>query len=1098
MSAGIIGQRTDIPDQPKPFYQRPLFWVLGATAVTAAVSTYFLSEDENDNPFQLADFGSMLADIAVSAGAIAISIAGVPLAIYTAIMAAKDNQVNFNNDLSNRDLQEAGSLPNDLKRQLEEAYQSAPALKDYESSNDRRRNRNSKRDSLNNKSQNSSQKKQSRAGGKRATDQELAPIFPTTGDIPLNFGPCVDGYSSKVLSNGNVATACHTRDFFTSAIYFGIDNADGDVVLASKLISEDNYGSYPDLVQEPTSNNIGIAWFAEEMNSVVHEIYTSQGQEIGPLTASVPYGSTQGSVFRHIGVKGSNFFTFSDVGGYIYWQEIASSNGNLVGSSRVFKHSDRSFRAHMAMVETDNGNMIAMYVDDSGIMRRQTFTSTGLVVGDNHDLGYSESPDMVAMGNKVYGVRESRSNIFLDKLNQDGTADGPAITIATDATGVPRIAANKNYIAVVYPARDGDCSGAFARIYDKDGVPIQDSFCVNANTIESQTDPQVSWTPEGRLTVFFLNADFTPTMRTFRFNSPPIPNAVPPEMIFVNQPFNKTYTAEDLALDPDGDAFSFIDEGGVPWGTFNATSLTLNLTAPPGSQGDYNWFFGGDDSGWNGAFTGGRIPFEVVNRAPTITGSTMISGFPLEKMGPICLTKSDLDQDSPLTIGFTGRGVVNGTDCWTFTPGSDDIGTGTVNVTVTDPFGAKDFHLFSWEVINRKPLVNKGFGNHNVTAGDSFAIVVGSDAYDDLDEHPTSVTNFGSLENWMAPNIGMQTLTGSAPMNAIGQVFNIHPMFCDSYASCAVDRTGSIAVLPPNDDNAIPTQTKNFPSPKPIGSGWDFSYRVDVRDYFVDLENDPLIASVTSPFSSFPEWFESNVTSDVIVDFSGKSPSDFAGSVTPMIKVRDTENSNGISELLTFNIVAPESLAPKINKIVNELIFDVGKEKWISLPRDVFFSSTGSSIKLSIETKSAGLDNTWSHYKKTKWLKITQDNQGNWLIGGKPGKKATNGAKVTLTGCDDHNLCTAQQFFARVDGMSPLEEFVTYGGAAVTTLISAGFAYWWKYGRNGEWRNHKRTVEHYCGEKKDQIKRCWTGNNANKDIALQGTGSLNEGLLNEA
>ncbi len=1096
INSQVTGNNFYTADQrQKTSYNAPLLWILGGAAAASTLAYLYFGNDENENPLQLADFGSLLTDIAVSTGTIAASIASIPLTIYATIMAAKDNQVNFNNDLSNRDLQKVDHLSEELVHPYDQLP--SPQAQSGKYKRDRS-NRNSKRGT----SQNNSQGKQHKVKKTRA-ESEVSPMIPKTGDITLNSGSCTDAYSSKVLNNGNIATACTTRSieiFPKYKIYLNIDNSAGSVVSAPMLISDDE-GYYPDLVQELTSENIGIAWIDKYYKSIQYTIHNPQGQIIKTRTEA--FASTEYIVSRrYIGVKGDNFFSFHDDGEYIYWQEIASSNGDLVGSLTKYRHSTfNQFEFpepdEMTMVEAGNGNIIAMYRDKSNILKRQAFTLAGYPAGVNIDLGASYGSDMVALGNKVYGVRQSGANIFLDKSNENGMADGGTVIVATDATGNPRIASNKNYIAVAYPAPDGGGNGVFAQIYDKDITAVGSRFRVNANTAGHQTNPQVSWTPEGGLTVFFLNVD-TPTMRTFKFNSPPVPNSVPPETIFVNQPFNKTYTAGDLATDPDQHLIAFTDEGGVPWGNFNASTLTLNLTAPLGSQGNYNWFFGGDDGNWNGTFTRGRIPFTVANRAPTITGSTMISGFPFQELGPLCLTKGDLDQDTPLTTKLSGKGVLNGTDCWTFTPGSDDIGIGTVNVTVADPLGAKGFHVISWEGINRNPFVNKGFGNHNVTAGDSFAIVVADDAYDDLDEHATFVADFGNLENWMIADVDTQSLTGSAPINTIGQTFNIHPTFCDSYASCGTDSTGTITVLSIDGNNAIPSQVKNFPSHPPIGSGWNFFYRLDIRDYFIDLENDPLIASVTSPFGRLPKWFENNVTSDVIVNFWGKSPNDFIGPVIPIIEVRDSEHPNGISEPITFNIVDPETLAPKIDQIISELIFDVGKERWIQLPSDIFYSPTGSAITLSMETESAGLDNTWSHYKKTKWLKITQDNQGNWLIGGKPGKKATNGAKVALMGCDDRSLCATQQFFVRVEGESPFERFVTYGSAAVVFIISSGIAYWWKYGRNGEWRNHKRTVEHYCGEKKDQIKRCWAGNNANKDISLQSTGSLNENLLDTA
>ncbi len=1082
----VAGSKFYAADQrQKTSYNAPLLWILGGAAAVSSLAYLYFGNEENENPYQLADVGSMLTDIAVSAGAIAASIASIPLTIYATIMAAKDDQVNFNNDLSNRDLQKVDHLSEELVNPFDQL----PSLQAQSGKYKRdRSNRNSKRGT----SQNNPQRKQQKAKKTRAGSGS-SPMIPKTEDITLNSGSYSNGYSSKVLSNGNIATVCAR----SNKIYLNIDNSAGSVVSAPMLISDDK-GNYPDLVQELTSENIGIAWIDTSSGSMQYTIHSSQGQIIKPRTevfASTEYIGSR----RCIGVKGDNFFSFHNDGEYIYWQEIASSDGNLVGSLINYQHSTFAFPFEfpepdeMAMVQAANGNMIAMYKDKFRIMRRQAFTLGSDPVGANYNLDDSKEPDLVVVGNKSFGVRRIGAIIFLDKLNQDGSADGGSVTVATDATGNPRIATNGNFIAVAYQAPDGSGNGAFARIYDNDGVPIEDAFCANDNTVGEQTEPQLSWTPDGDLTVFFKDSSGIPTMRTFKFNSPPVPNNVPPETVFINQPFTKTYAAGALATDPDGHSIAFTDEGGVPWGIFNETSLTLNVTAPPGSQGNHNRFFGGDDGYWNGTFSGGQIPIYVANRAPTITGDATVSGFPLEQMGPVCLTTSDLDLDTPLTTGMTGRGVLNGTDCWTFTPGSDDVGTGTVNATVTDPLGAKGYHLFDWTVNNRLPFVNKGFGQHAVTAGHNFAIVVDDEAYGDLDGHVVRVEDFGELENWIIPNIGTQSLTGRVPGGAFGKTFNVHPTFCDSYASCTVDRTGLITVFPEDGHNELPALVRDYPEPNPIGSGWDFSYHIDVRDFVIDPEGDQLLASVKSSFGVLPEWFKSSVTSDVIVDFWGKAPDDFVGSVTPVIEVRDSEHPSGVSEPVAFNVVTPDALIPRMGQLINDLFFNVGTENWIPLDSGIFISPVGSSITLSMEKESAELDSTLNWYKKIKWLKLKQDNQGNWLIGGMPGKKATNGVKVTLQGCDIHNLCATQQFFARVHGMSTMEEFATYVAPFLVASLSSAAVYYFKYGRNGEWRNHKRTVVHYCGQKKDQMEECWSKGKKNTDIPLQDAG--NKGLL---
>ncbi len=1066
MSSGVSGNSNDngaqgtffAPEQQKTSYKTPLLWILGGAAAASALAYLYFRNEENDNPHQLADFSSLLTDIAVGAGAVAASIASVPLAIYATIMAAKNNQVS---DLSNRDMQDIGNLPADLRLQLEEAYQSAPPLKGYKPPNDRRRNRNSKRDWPGNNSQNSSQGRQSRSKEKRA-GSGISPMVPKTGDIALNSGTCLDGYSTKVLSDGNVATACARTD----RIRLNIDDSAGSSVLAATPISTNGDDvANPALVQESSSGNIAVAWDQLDTTNIIqYAVFDSQGQSIKSESQAFNTNTLFFHMAPQLGIKGTSFFTSNAGRSSVEWQEFNSLNGNLVGSLKSFPRTSDFAMRRMGMVEAANGNMIAMYEDGDTVMKRQAFTSAGVATGANHNLGNSQGPDMVTVGSKSFGVRKSGSNIFLDKLNEDGTADGGSVTVATDATGNPRIATNGNFIAVAYQAPDGSGNGAFARIYDKNGAPIEDAFCANDNTVGEQTEPQLSWTPDGGLTVFFKDSSGIPTMRTFEFNSPPVPNSVPPETVFINQPFSKTYAAGDLATDPDGHTIAFTDEGGVAWGAFNDTSLTLDVTAPPGSQGNHNWSFGGNDGFFNGTFSGGQIPIYVANRAPTITGDATVSGFPLEQMGPVCLTTSDLDLDTPLTTGMTGQGALNGTDCWTFTPGSDDVGTGTVNATVTDPLGAKGFHLFDWTVNNRNPFVDKGFGNHNVTVGDSFAIAIAGDAYGDLDGHATSVTSFGAVPGWMIPNIGSQSMTGSAPGSAVGQTFDVHPTVCDTYSGCITDTTGSITVQAAGSGgNALPTKTSDLPQPNSIGSGLPFSYQVDVRNHFVDSEGDPLIATIGAPAGGFPAWFNRGVTNNTVVRMWGDTPADYTGLLTATVNVKDDQHTTVVPTPVTFNFQSPEQLAPIVDELVGDMLFDVGSRKYVQLPDNAFISQTGGDITLSLAKKSAKLDTFWSSHRKVAWLKLEQmeDSNGNmkWFVGGNPGKKATNGVKATLTGCDQNDLCSDQEFTARVDGMSPLEEFAAFGGPVLLfTIGSAGAGYWFKRGRTGKWKEDKAAI----------------------------------------
>ncbi len=1048
METGIIGQRTDIPAQstanePKRFYQRPLFWVLGATAVTAAAATYFLPEDESD-PSQASGLSLLLNDALIAAGGLAASAMATVSGLYISRTIQKQTiEANVTDDLSTREVLSFEEAKNQLGSSFTKHVE------------------------------------------RRASNQELVPMFPKSKAKRLNSGACPDGYSSKILRNKNVATACARAN----RIRFGIDNATGEVVSAPTPISTNGDDvANPDLIQEPASENIGITWDKlKNANVIQYVVLNDQGQAIKTESEAFSTNHLFFHVTPRLGIKGASFFTSNAGRSSIEWQEINSSNGNLVGSLKSFARTSDYAMRRMGMVEAPNGNMIAVYEDGDAVMRRQTFRGDGVPVGGNFNMGDSQGPDLVTVGDRVYGVRKSGSNILLDRYFESGGTDGDPIVVASDAIGLSRIATDDEFVAVVYEATDG----VYGQIY-RDGVKIEGRFEVGVGK-----NAQASWTVDSDLVVFFTVND-VPHMREFAFNEAPVAKEVAPVRVYPNVRTIVKFNVTDLVEDAEGEPVTIRSEGGVSWGTFG--ELELEVMAPTGSQGvDYWWSYSGTDHHFNGNFTGGRIPIIVENHAPVVSpGVVNRTGYVGIDMGPICFNVTDVDLD-PYSVQATGlvSSMVFDSECFNYVPQSNDIGSGVVEVFALDePVGDRsNTAKIHWEVLNRVPFVKKGFGHHNVTAGDNFAIVVGDDAYDDLDGHSVRVEDFGDLENWIIANIGSQSLTGSAPASAIGKTFNIHPTFCDSYGSCDVDETGKITVVSEDGGNALPIQVTDYPIPGLIGSGRSFSYRVDVRKFVVDPEGDPLFASVGSPFSDFPEWFKSNVTSNVIVNIWGTTPDNFVGSVIPVIQVRDSEHTSGISEPVTFNIVPPETLAPRVDELVNDVFFDVGKEKWVQLANNVFVSPIGSSIELTIDKESAGLDRTMSSYKKTKWLKIEQNEDGSWRIGGKPGKKATNGVKVTLKGCDIHNLCATQQFIARVNGMSPFEEFVTYGSAAIGALFSAGFSYWWKFGRNGKWRDHKRTVEHYCGEKKDQMKECWENRRKKDEVAMQQRNTISRAAL---
>ncbi len=533
--------------------------------------------------------------------------------------------------------------------------------------------------------------------------------------------------------NGNVANNGTNVTYTPNTNFNGIDIfnytvSDGNGGIANAIVSVDVGGTN----DSPVANNDSAT--TNEDNPVIIQVLFNDSDPDGD---NLNVASTTNPANGIVTNNGNNVTYTPDVnfnGTDTFDYTVSDGNGGT-DTARVtitinLQNDVPVANDDGATTPEDTGVTIDVLGNDSDVdgdsltVSSVTQPSNGTVTNNGTDVTYSPNANFSGTDTFNYTINDGNGGTAnaIVTVNVGGTNDNPIATADSATTN------EDNPVIVQVLSNDSDPDGDSLNVASTTN-PANGMVTNNGNNVTYTPDPNFNGTDTFNYTVEDGNGGTdtaTVTVTINAVNDAPSFTTTPPNptSLDINEGDSFTYNIE--ATDPDGDVLSFnitFPSATQPsWLTLNPTGnnmATLTGSTTSNDVGSHNVLLEVQDPDGETATQSFTINVNAVPQftSPPVTTADETVPYTYDIM------TSDADHlGSELTITaptlpswlttFNDNG--NGTATLSGTPGSADVGPNSVELVVTDPFGASSQQRFDITVAGlQAPVINSFIASEN-------------------------------------------------------------------------------------------------------------------------------------------------------------------------------------------------------------------------------------------------------------------------------------------------------------------------------------------------------------------------------------------------
>ncbi len=751
--------------------------------------------------------------------------------------------------------------------------------------------------------------------------------------------PLGDGFISVWVSDANGVRAIRAQKYNADM------SRDGEeFTINDSTLNDDDYWRYPE-VEVLANGNYAISYEHFNPGSWVKakmQVFDASGNEVrGEFEVGHSYYHT-----TMVALTDNRFATASVNGGngQVVTVNIFDDSGNLTttthletgslswrfGSPDIVALEDGQFAVTWRSSETTNDSAAFQTFDADG-----NATSEIINFGDDNPTSERATKLAVMDDGGLLTVYQSGDNIFFQRWNDNGEAQGDPVMINTDESGrkedvdVTVLGDGSFYVVWSSAGQDGSGTGIYARRFDSDGSALTDEVLVNESTRGNQSDPQIIQTNGGTIQVQWVSSH--------EGDSNIYQTTLPSDHVYENAG-NGTLVMVVNASDLDGDtmSFSLTDDAG---GRFAIDEDTGHITVADGSllnfEDETSHSITVEANDGNGGTSTETFTIGVfnINEAATITGTdtgdvTEDEAATLTASGSLNVTDPDANQSeftAETVNGTYGILTINADGDWTYEADNtqsaiQSVGDGETvrdRIQVRSVGGTTHTIVITLNGVNDAPTTDN---NSLILAnGDNYTFSADDFGFSDPDENDslqsltiTSLPSSGDLtlngnavtagQEINASDIGNLVYEAASGNNDAGSGFGF--TVSDGDASSAAS-TFNISSVSSSADNATTLEGSSVSEIIQGGEGNDILTGGEGGDIFVWRAGDDGTAATPAE--------------DIITDFTTGE----GGDVLSLSDLLVDEQNHELDEYLHFNFENGDTIleiTPQVNGDVTQTI----------------------------------------------------------------------------------------------------------------------------------------------------------------------------------